>query len=244
MLLMVRAFPLSLICCIFLSCARVTHKPAGNDVVYLYIPDEDYTRVADSITLYRNRPFEKSLELYRDTDSLTQFLESNIYLSIFKLENEKFAVLADSAYTSFYKFMPDGHYQKLYHSPVNLGMRALTEKKDLNTDGYKDIVFTMVSGGSYGDDNLLLFYDPKNQTLVYHEEPELRNIEIRHRRVYSYTKFLNRVYRIEGTSLKTEQKTEYLQQDNYGKMVVTQFDEKGRQQSSDTLPVPENEENW
>lgn len=221
---------------IIVSCGRqsvITDK----NISYYYIYNDNWDKAADSIKLYNDLPFEKSLELYTDTDSLTQQVQSFIYLKIFKTDNQKFAIMADSAFTHLYKFMPDGHYKKQISIVQQLGMEAKTAIKDLNHDGYKDVIYTMVSGGSYGDDNSLLFYDPKQKTFTYNEEPLLRNIEIAGDTVNSYTKFLYCKYIIKGYKLELIEDTEFLQQENDNKKVTRHYSSKGKEVSRDTILI-------
>lgn len=216
------------------------HKKAVNSaykIEYPYIYDDEWTTPVDSIKLYAGVPFEKSLKLYKDSDTLTKAIEGFVYLKLFKIRDQKFAILADSSSTSCYKFMPSGQIKKEFSIGVGLGTKAITEIRDLNGDGYNDVVYTMRSGGFYGDDNCLFFYDPKKKTLVYNENPDLRNIEINSDTVSSYTKFHDEKYVIRGFDLRLIESTEYLQQENEGKKVMRHYDAKANEIKRDTLTV-------
>lgn len=204
---------------------------------YLYIYNDNWDKPVDSMKLYADVPFEKSLELYADTDTLTQSVESYVYLKIFKINGQKFAVLADSISTSCYKFMPSGQIKKEFSIAVELGTKATTKIRDLNADGYNDAVYTMRSGGFYGDDNCLLFYDPKKKTLVYNENLGLRNMEISGDTVSSNTKFHDEKYIIRGFDLHIIESTEYLQGENDDKKVMRYYDAKENERKRDTLTI-------
>lgn len=220
------------ISCILFSCSKHTRK----NITYLYI--NDYTSTennpVDSLMVYKDEPFEKSLELYKETDSVTKFVYPVIYLSIFKLEKEKFAILADSVSTSFFKFMPNGEYKKEHTIEIPISMNVITQQKDINKDGYKDILLTMSSGGSHGDDIFLLFYDPKNHNLKHQKEIELRNTKLQDNTIISSTRFLNQTYEIKGYTLSLKEEVHYLQDENDNKKVITKFDQ-GKIISRDTL---------
>jgi hypothetical protein len=221
---------------IVFSCNKQALASVGK-IEYPYIYNDDWTKPIDSIKLYAGVPFEKSLELYKDSDTLTKSVDFLIYLKLFKIKGQKFAVLADSAYTSCYKFMPSGQIKKEFTIAVELGTKAITKIRDLNGDGYNDVVYTMRSGGFYGDDNCLFFFDPKKKTLIYNEKPDLRNIEISGDTVSSYTKFHSERYVIRGFDLHLIESTEYLQGENDGKKVMRYYDAKASEIKRDTLTV-------
>lgn len=222
------------ISCILFSCSK--HTP--NNITYLYINDyaSSENNPIDSLIIYKDEPFEKSLELYKETDSITKFVYPVMYLSIFKLEKEKFAILSDSVSTSFFKFMPNGEYKKEHSIEIPLGMRIITQQKDINKDGYKDILLTVSSGGSHGDDVFLLFYDPKNHNLIHQKEIKLRNTKLQDNTIISSTRFLNQTYEIKGYSLYLKEEVHYLQGENDNKKVITKFNQ-GKITSRDTLVI-------
>lgn len=222
------------ILCVLLSCSKHT----TNDITYLYINDYAFSEnnPRDSLMVYKDAPFEKSLELYKETDSVTKFVYPLIYMSIFKLEKQKFAILADSVSTSFFKFMPNGEYKKEHIIEIPIGMNVVTQQKDINKDGYKDILLTVSSGGSYGDDVFLLFYDPKNHNLIHQKGIELRNTKLQDNTIISSTRFLNQTYEIKGYSLSLKEEVHYLQNENDNKKVITKFD-RGKITSRDTLII-------
>ena len=234
---MYRIVTLVFVALLLLCCTQV-HKP-DMPITYVYIydysKDKDDDKPVDSILVYRDLSFEKSLELYKNSDTLTKQADQYLYLSIFELQKERFAVIADSAAMTFYKYMPNGKFKKEHRIESSIGYRVFIEKKDLNADGYNDVLFTLVSGGSHGDDNLLLFYNPKTHGLVYHEEPWLMNVSFDGATVTSNTKFLDTAYRVKGFDFLLLQQTEYLQGYDDDKKVVSRYNEKGKVISRDTL---------
>lgn len=216
------------------------HKQAVTSaykIEYPYIYDDEWTRPIDSIQLYAGVPFEKSLELYKDSDTLTKSVYDLVYLRLFKIRGQKFAILADSAYTSCYKFMPSGQIQKQFSIAVSLGFKATTEIKDLNGDGYKDVFYTIQTGGIFGHYHYIFFFDPKKKTLIYNGKPDLSNVEIKGDTVSSYTKFHDEKYVIRGFDLRLIESTEYLQGENDDKKVMRYYDAKENEVKRDTLTV-------
>ena len=233
---MYRIVTLVFVASLILSCTQV-YKPAA-PLTYLYVydhSDNDSYTLTDSVMVYSDLPFERSLELYKDSDTLTKQVDQYLYLSIFELQKEKFAVIADSATTNFYKYLPGGTYKKEYTMPMSLGAKAFLTKKDLNADGYSDVLFTLPSGGFYGEDNLLLFYNPKTHGLVYHDKPSIVNITFDGDTVTSNTKFLDTTWLIKGFDFLLLQQTEYLQGNDDDKKVVSRYNQKGIVVSRDTV---------
>jgi len=222
---------------LLLSCqtGKAEMAEEKHKLCYLYIYNNSAeAKLTDSLMLYLDLPFERSLELYEHSDTITKHVVQTVYFSTFELQKERFAVISDSAATTFYRQIPDGHFKKEYAIEMPLGWNVSLEKKDLNADGYNDALFTMVSGGSHGDDNLLLFYNPLTCSLIYHEQPEITNIEFCGNKVISNSGFLSTVYQIKGYDLLLQQQTEYLQDDNDGKKIVSSYSY-GRLISTDTL---------
>ena len=129
---MLRIFTLMAVALLMLCCMH-GHK-TNAPITYLYVYDHsenDSYLLTDSLVVYRDLPFERSLELYKDSDTLAKQADQYLYLSIFELQKERFAVIADSATTNFYRYLPNGTYKKEYTIPVALGSRALLTKKTL-----------------------------------------------------------------------------------------------------------------
>jgi hypothetical protein len=168
-----------------ISCLKNRAAAAKPDIGYMYILEEN--TITDSILIYKDLPFERSLALYKDTDSITKFASPeyipSIYLSVFQVERQRFAVLSDSVATTFYKFSPSGTYSRLCSLEASVGIKVTLQKMDLNSDGYKDVFFTMDTGGMYGDDNVILFYDPKSKSLACNSVGLLQNAEVKGNRV-------------------------------------------------------------
>jgi len=195
----------------------------------------------DSLMLYKNLPLEKSLELYTDVDTLNKTVDMMVHIGIFKVEKQKFAVVIDSASTTFFKF-EKGSYKKIFSAAASLAFSVTPiQYKDFNNDGYTDILYSVPSGGSYGDDNFLLFYNPETKNLLYKEEPELRNAEVKGNTISTSGLFWRKTYTIKGYSLLLQQETEYLQSNNDDKKVVYTFNDLGKQISRDTLIVKKDE---
>ena len=156
---------LTLVCLV--SCLKNRHAAVTPKIGYVYILQDT---IIDSVMVYKNLPFERSLELYKDTDSITKFASPeympSVYLSVFQVEKQKFAVIADSVATTFYKFSPSRGYRRLCSVEAPVGIKITLQRKDLNNDGYIDVFYTIDSGGIYGDDSVILFYDPESKSLA------------------------------------------------------------------------------
>lgn len=219
-----------------------TSMSKGRELQYPYIyghKDDTLFKPEDSLKLYLDLPFESSLKLYSDTDTLNKTVDGLVHIGIFKVENHKFAVITDTAATSFYKY-ERGNYKKLFSANASLAFMIPPMKyKDYNNDGHTDVLYSVPSGGFYGDDDFLLFYDPKTKSLVYNKETPLINVSFKGNTVTRNTKFLEDTFLIKGFDLLLIENVEYLQGDDDNKKVVSKFAETGKLISVDTLVVEE-----
>ena len=238
---------LPLVFLLFASCynGSKTLMVKSPDLQYLYIynfSEDTIVKPIDSLKLYRDFSIEKSLELYTDTDTLNKTVDRLVHIGVFKVEGQKFAVITDTAATSFYKY-EKGNYKKLFKAEASIAfMIPPMQYKDYNKDGYMDVLYSVPSGGSYGDDDFLLFYDSKTKSLIYSEKAWLRNVSFKGETVARNTKFLAETFLIKGFSLLLIENVEYLQGDDDNKKVVSKFSETGRLISVDTLVVEEEED--
>ena len=122
------------------------------------------------------------MALYNNVDVLSKTVHNiGLHLSIFKLENEKFALIIDST-TKIYKFI-EGNYQQIIstNSRFAFGTNIKIEQKKLNLDKFKDVLIEIPSGGTAGSEFLFLFYNSSTKSFDYDAETELRNIEFNKR---------------------------------------------------------------
>lgn len=233
---------LLLVVLFFASCHNSGKMPLPNsrDLHYLYIynfNEDTLIKPVDSLKLYRDLPIEKSLELYTDTDTLNKTVDGLVHIGVFKVEGQKFAVITDTATTSFYKY-DKGNYKKLFKAEASIAFIIPPMRyKDYNNDGYTDVLYSVPSGGFSGDDDFLLFYDPKTKSLIYNEKTWLRNVSFKGETVTQNTKFLNDTFLIRGFDLPLIENVEYLQGDDDNKKVVSKFSETGKLMSVDTLII-------
>lgn len=145
--------------------------------LYIYDSLSEDGKPSDSLLLYESN-FEKSLNLYLNTDSMSKTVSGLVHMSIFKHYNEKFALIVDSSNTTFYQFK-NNQYIQILKTPIGIGASTITKSIiDINSDGYKDLLYDIPSGGSYGSDNICLFFNPTTKTFEYDNNVELRNIEL------------------------------------------------------------------
>lgn len=224
------------------SCYHSTKIPVakGANLQYLYIydrKDDTLYKPVDSLKLYLDTPLESSLKLYTDTDTLNKTIEGLVHIGVFKVEGQKFAVITDTAATSFYKY-DKGNYKKLFKAEASIAfMIPPMQYKDYNNDGYTDVLYSVPSGGFYGDDDFLLFYEPKTKSLIINEDTWLRNVSFKENTVIRNTKFLEETFLIKGFDLLLIESVEYLQGDDDNKKVVSAFSELGKLMSRDTLVI-------
>jgi len=225
------------------ACSQVRQTPDAPEVEYINIWHSEDGPISDSVAIYKNRPFEDALALYRDADTVRKFASPEyipaIYLEVFKIDGQKFAVLSDTASTAFYRFMPSGEIKRIMKVEVVLGIKATLHRSDLDGNGYGDVRLTMESGGSYGDDNLILFYDPGLRTLVYNDNQWLQNTTVNRATIVSHSRFLAQTFKAKNGSLRLVESEEFLQQENYGKRLIRKFTEEGMLISTDTLAAEE-----
>lgn len=180
--------------------------------------------------------------MYTDADTLNKTVEGLVHVGVFKVEGQKFAVITDTASTSFYKY-EKGAYKKLFKAEASLAFMIPPMKyKDYNNDGYTDVLYSVPSGGFYGDDNFLLFFKPKTKSLTYNKNIGLRNVSFKGQTVTNNTKFLEETFLIKGFGLTLMENVEYLQGDDDNKKVVSKFSEAGKLISIDTLAVEKEED--
>ena len=191
--------------------------------------------------LYKDLPIEKSLDLYADTDTLSKTVEGLVHIAVFKVEGQKFAVITDTAATTFYKYYKH-HYKQIAADKAAMAfMIKPMQYKDFNADGYTDVWYSVPSGGFYGDDDFILFYDPKTQSLIYNKEPQLRNIKVNGNTIVSGNKFWWNTYTIRDTAFLLRETLIYLQGNDDDKKVLSKYSETGALLNSDTLYVDEND---
>jgi len=79
-----------------------------SNLTYMYIynneNDSSKSLPTDSLCLYNDSTYEQSLNLYKNTDSICKSIDGILFFSVFKLNNEKFAIIVDSASTKVFKF--------------------------------------------------------------------------------------------------------------------------------------------
>ncbi|MFZ4399426.1 MAG: hypothetical protein ACOYO1_05280 [Bacteroidales bacterium] len=201
-------FAISII--MFNSCSNYNAKEGKeNNLTYIYIYNSNLDSISkskpcDSLCVYNDSSYEKSLNLYKNTDSLCKLVEGFIYINIFRLYNEKYAILIDST-TKIYKFV-GGEYKRLYSIPVEFGTSSelKLDKMDINSDGFKDLVLQLTTGGTSGDEYICLFYNPIIKTLIYDSTAELRDVEfkINEKKLISHYRWSSAVFAIEKYSFR------------------------------------------
>lgn len=216
------------------SCTQKAPKPevaAEKPKPVRYLKTHD-RHPADSLKLYVEGPFEESLELYADTDTLEKTVPKTVHMCIFKVEGQKFAVITEKTGTYFYKF-ENGAYNRIIKlvTPINEYVRPL-KYKDLNGDGHKDVQYSPQALGHYGIDDYLLFYDPETQSLVCSQKLPMRAIKIEGNKVISEEPAWRDTYTITGNRLVL---TEKIVHRSNGKVVST-FKEDGTLIKTVTLP--------
>ncbi|MGX7666710.1 XAC2610-related protein [Flavobacterium pedocola] len=221
------------------------NKNQSDSILQLYIynreSDDESNLPDDSLKIYSSS-FEKSLELYEEIDSLEKQVYDQVYFSIFQLNREKFSIIIDSSTVKAFKFT-NKHYKKIQSIDCNLGVNGIKlQKTDINTDGYKDILIEVPSGGFYGSAYFCLFYDPDTKSLVYDKKTELRNIEpsLKNRHITSHSSMQSHTYSIDKYKFKLIEKridlgktTGIMELEN--KVEVSRFDANGKLIQKDTL---------
>lgn len=158
-------FPFFLCICLF-SCSKKSKKFQNEEKPsFLYIYDYEKEGPVDSLAVF-DSSYEKSLDYYKSLDTLNKTVASLVTMSIFKLNNQKFAYIVDSSSVKIFKWN-SSKFEQIIKIPQELGMNVQRNFIDFNTDGYKDVIIELVSGGSYGVEYICLFYEPMNKTLLY-----------------------------------------------------------------------------
>ncbi len=172
---------LTLLFCLGLlsACAQLNMQASEQeacDSIYYFSSPNDSLNSNATLCVCSN-DYTRTLALYHNVDSMHDCVDQTLCISIFEINNERYAVFCDTTLKVF-KFK-DVSIDLQYQIPIGLGMAAMTlEKIDLNNDGYKDLVIRVPQGGTYGDDCVIMFYDSHEQTLVFDSKVALRNISI------------------------------------------------------------------
>lgn len=232
---------------LYFSCVDNVHNKVDN-LTYYYIYDCDTTTISkqacDSICMYSDSSYEKSLKLYKNYNSFCKGIPGFFYINVFKHYDEKYAILIDST-TKIYK-LNNNEFKKLYTIPVEVATSSLikTDKIDFNSDGYKDVVIQIPTGGTAGDEFICLFYNPIEKTLIYDSNSELRNIEfdIQNKKLKSNYRWSSAVFNIEQYSFSLLEDHIYLNytcNDNNLKNMeeVITYNKKGDIINRDTLLI-------
>lgn len=145
-------------------------------VTYVYTRTNDNGQAIDSLKLCTSN-YETTLDFYKNVDSLSQSASGIIYMSIFKIEDQKFAILVDYT-TKVYKFTGN-KFEKIQHIDCSIGSAEISQNKlDINADRHTDVVIEIPTGGAYGSDFIFLFYNSDLKTLEYDKNAKMRNCEI------------------------------------------------------------------
>ncbi|MFN8437430.1 MAG: hypothetical protein U0V72_07265 [Cytophagales bacterium] len=198
-----------------LSCSNKTDRqsetnPSCEKVCYLYTRTNESGEPTDSLKICETN-YETTLDFYKKEDSLSQAILGIIYINIFKIEGEKFAILIDTT-TKVYKFTGKG-FEKIQHINCAIGQTEIIKTKvDINSDSHADILVEIPSGGTHGTDCIFLFYNPEKKTLEYDRNSEMRNCEIdfKNKRVKSYYNWSSALFGVERYSFKKLEFYKYL----------------------------------
>lgn len=233
---------LALVLCLLL-CACNSNQIAGNhnrNIRSIYIYDETNDSPVDSLIVYDD--FEKSLELYERSESLEKEVKGLVYFSIFKLNGQKFSVIADTATVKVFKY-EDRKFKRIFKIKSSIGVQNVQIKKiDFNSDGYQDVIVSMPSGGSYGTGNICLYYHPKLESLMGDLNAEFANIELNQtdKSLISYRSLFNEKYAIQNYRFYLIERTIYLgktsnNQALMDKLEVSKYDLNGNLIQKDTI---------
>lgn len=167
-----------------------------------------------------------------------------IHVSIFKLENEKFAIVIDST-TKIYKFI-EGNYKQIIsiNSAFGFGTDVKIKQNRLNLDKFKDVLLEIPSGGSYGSDFIFLFYNPTTKAFDYDNQADLRNIEFdrKSQKIVSNYQWSKATFVLEKNKFRKIAQTYYLKfsgagEEFFDKKEVTKYDKTGKIISVDTVYI-------
>lgn len=187
----------------------------SKNISYMYIYDNksESNLPIDSL-LVIDSSFEKSLEYYKDKDSISKIIDGIVYFSILEIPTE------------------------IGVSNIRI------EKNDINSDNYQDILIYEPTGGTAGDICYCLFYDNEKRTFKYDKNVELRNIEIfsKEKQVICSYNWSSVIYQIENSSFKKIEETKYLEYSstnpNYENLKeITKFDTDGKIITIDTVKI-------
>lgn len=179
-------------------------------VSYLYTKKDESGKPTDSLKLCESY-YESTLDFYKNEDSLNQIVAGLIYITIFKIEGDKFAILVDST-TKVYKFTGK-KFENIHHINYGIGSTEITKTRvDINSDSHPDILVEIPSGGTHGSDYIFLFYNPELRTLEYDKNFEMRNCEIdlKDKRVKCNYNWSSALFAVEKYSFKKLESNKYL----------------------------------
>jgi hypothetical protein len=221
-----------------------TQKDIDNIIelyIYNYESDNELNMPIDSISVYSSS-YEKSLELYKEIDSLEKQVWGHVYFSIFKLKEKKFSVIIDSTTVKVFKFS-NNNYKKIESFDCDIGVYGIKlQKIDINTDGFKDVLIEIPSGGFFGSSYICMFYNPDSKSLVFDKRTELRDIELdlNKKQITSYSSMQSEKYYIDKYTFKLFEKridlgktTDIEELEN--KVEISRYDSNGNLIRKDTL---------
>jgi hypothetical protein len=211
-------------------------------VSYRYTRVNESGKPVDSLKLCESN-YESTLDFYKSEDSLNQLVVGLVYISIFKIEGEKFAILVDIT-TKVYKFIGK-RFEKIQHINCGIGPTEITKNKiDINSDSHPDILVEIPSGGTHGSDCIFLFYNPKLRTLEYDKNSEMRNCEmdLKAKKVKCNYNWSSALFSVEKYSFRKLETYKYLRfvSDNpklENMFERTIFDFKGKVAKLDTIEL-------
>lgn len=229
---------------ILFSCSNRDKQNVPNsayDRVYFgYTKFNENGNAIDSLRVCESS-YENTLDFYKELDSLNQTIPNILHISIFKIQNEKFAVVIDST-TKIYKFNGVG-FKMIYNIKYQIGLGEITQKLvDVNLDLENDMVIEISSGGTYGSDFIVLFYNPDLKMLVYDKGADLRNcdFDLKNGKVKSNYNWFSIFFDIKKYSFEKKEMHKYLNytsgSQNHNNMIErTIFNQSGGIIKVDTL---------
>jgi len=228
---------LSIIC---FGCSQ-SKSNRQSEISYLYIYEHLSDIPSDSL-LVHNTNLEKSLEFYTDTESIEKQAQGLVYLSIFKLNNEKFSIIIDTLAVKVFEFK-NKKFNKVIEIKAGIGMpKVKTERVDFNADGFEDVIIEIPSGGLFGSSDFFIFFNPQTRKLIYDDKIEFRNykLDIGNQFVTSFEGLVNKKYAIKNYTFILREKavdlgmtTNLKELEN--KSEISIYDLKGRFIKRDTI---------
>lgn len=217
-------------------CKSPIKEPDLSKCCYIYTDHDANNKPLDSLKVLCGKGFKESLHLYANTDTLNKSVSMLVHMAVFELNKIKFAVITDTSATTFYKFSK-GRYIKICGDDYAMAFQSAEIKyRDFNNDNYKDILYTIPSGGSHGDDNMLLLFDPVTKCLVYNDEYALCNASINpDNTITSNSRFQRSTYKVRGNKIIVTEKKDFLQGNDAGKVLVNLYGEEGNITKTDTI---------